>query len=104
MLIVGESMILNEDAYLEHHGILGQRWGVRRFQNADGSYKPAGKIRYSQASREASGSGHIKEQHRSNVQAINDMNISQKKKKIRCWLRKISLTRKLFKTKMLLTN
>ena len=74
-------MILNEDAYLEHHGILGQRWGVRRFQNADGSYKPAGKIRYSQASREASGSGHIKEQHRSNVQAINDMNISQKKKR-----------------------
>lgn len=29
--------------YLEHHGILGQKWGVRRFQNKDGSYTDAGK-------------------------------------------------------------
>ena len=31
---------------LYHHGILGQRWGVRRFQNPDGSLTPAGKKRY----------------------------------------------------------
>jgi len=31
---------------LEHHGILGMKWGVRRFQNEDGSLKPAGKKRY----------------------------------------------------------
>lgn len=31
---------------LYHHGIKGQRWGVRRFQNADGSLKAAGKKRY----------------------------------------------------------
>jgi len=34
--------------YLEHHGIKGQRWGVRRFQNNDGSYTAAGKRRYDQ--------------------------------------------------------
>ena len=28
--------------YLEHHGILGQKWGVRRYQNADGSYTAEG--------------------------------------------------------------
>lgn len=33
--------------YLEHHGILGMKWGVRRFENKDGSLTPAGKKRYS---------------------------------------------------------
>lgn len=31
---------------LSHHGILGQKWGVRRFQNADGTWTEAGKKRY----------------------------------------------------------
>lgn len=30
---------------LQHHGILGMRWGVRRYQNKDGSLTPAGKKR-----------------------------------------------------------
>lgn len=30
---------------LSHHGIKGQKWGVRRFRNKDGSLTPAGKKR-----------------------------------------------------------
>lgn len=33
--------------YLAHHGIVGQKWGVRRFQNKDGTLTSAGKKRYS---------------------------------------------------------
>ena len=32
--------------YLSHHGILGQKWGVRRYQNSDGTLTSAGKKRY----------------------------------------------------------
>lgn len=32
---------------LKHHGILGMKWGVRRYQNEDGSLTPEGQRRYS---------------------------------------------------------
>lgn len=32
--------------YLVHHGIKGQKWGIRRFQYSDGSLTPAGRRRY----------------------------------------------------------
>ena len=35
-----------DDNELEHHGIKGQKWGVRRFQNADGSLTEKGQKRY----------------------------------------------------------
>lgn len=36
---------MNDELY--HHGIKGQKWGVRRFQNPDGTLTPVGKARYS---------------------------------------------------------
>jgi hypothetical protein len=35
-----------KDGELYHHGIKGQKWGRRRFQNPDGSLTPAGEKRY----------------------------------------------------------
>lgn len=39
--------LLYEDNYLAHHGIKGQRWGIRRYQNEDGSLTELGKKHYS---------------------------------------------------------
>lgn len=37
--------------YLAHHGIKGMKWGIRRFQNEDGTRTPEGLKRYSKATR-----------------------------------------------------
>lgn len=34
------------EGQLQHHGILGMKWGVRRYQNEDGSLTDAGKKHY----------------------------------------------------------
>lgn len=40
---------MNEQAYLEHHGIKGMKWGVRRYQNYDGSYTRKGLQHYKES-------------------------------------------------------
>lgn len=46
MIVVEELEDLYDDEELEHSGIKGMRWGIRRFQNSDGSLTPAGRKRY----------------------------------------------------------
>lgn len=41
----GNFYLVPSDSELYHHGVKGMKWGVRRYQNADGSLTTAGKKR-----------------------------------------------------------
>lgn len=54
------------EEYLIHHGIKGQRWGIRRFQNEDGSLTSEGVKRYQTAK------GEYKQAKRDYDKSFND--------------------------------
>lgn len=43
---MSEYYLTQNDLYLAHHGIKGQKWGVRNYQNPDGTLTAEGRIRY----------------------------------------------------------
>lgn len=55
---------------LYHHGIKGQKWGVRRYQNADGSLTSAGKKRYGNSSKKLE---KLTQKAKSDKEALNDL-------------------------------
>ena len=60
-------MVINIQNELYHHGIKGQKWGVRRYQNADGSLTSAGRKKISKQYKklEIKGDNDLKKQYNS---------------------------------------
>lgn len=60
---------MTED-HLQHHGTKGMKWGVRRYQNADGSLTAEGKKRYKTIS--AGTRGQVKKLYKAKTQEDRD--------------------------------
>lgn len=61
--------------YLAHHGVKGQKWGIRRYQNPDGSLTDEGKRRYGYSIKSGSTLYRISENKRD---SNNNMYVSYK--------------------------
>lgn len=64
-----------------HHGIKGQKWGVRRYQNPDGSLTAAGKKRFKRASNDEK----IRNEHSRNAKSILYQQSLQNKENAKMW-------------------
>ena len=61
--------------YLEHHGILGQKWGIRRFQNPDGTLTEAGKKRQAQYDKLSKDVQKLNDKTWNNMRKLGDKNM-----------------------------
>ncbi len=67
---------------IEHYGVLGQKWGIRNYQNKDGSLKPAGEKRYAEKNDTSRGMRKAANQARlrdaSNRKMLSDTDLKKK--------------------------
>lgn len=79
---------------LAHHGILGMKWGVRRYQNADGSLTREGMKRYntSKSRYESAKKAHTeaKEQYKENKTDSNKANVKNAKAEVKSAKKQLS--------------
>ena len=70
--------LIYENDSLQHYGVIGMKWGVRRYQNKDGSLTPAGKKKISMKYRKLMD------------KANNEMERDEKKRHLDAWNRAVS--------------
>lgn len=77
-------LVKHSDDHLEHHGVLGQKWGIRRYQNADGSLTAEGKRRvYGDQGQYYGGYESFRNRHRRAIDAAKyEKDIAKNQKKL----------------------
>lgn len=70
-----------QEEIIYHHGIKGMKWGVRRYQNEDGSLTPAGKKRYAEDAEDAD--SEVKESRKQDVKNRRTLSDSELEEKIK---------------------
>ena len=66
---------IHYDSVIEHHGVRGQKWGMRRYQNPDGTLTPLGRKKLGRIERKVSKLGNNVNQSKSRY-----MQLAKKKK------------------------
>lgn len=81
---------------LTHWGIKGQKWGVRRYQNPDGTYTAAGKKRRNQ---EDTHEDYTKAHDKKNVKSMSDKELRERINRLQMEQQYANLTQKRSKGK-----
>lgn len=68
-----------DDEGLQHSGVMGMRWGVRRYQNEDGSLTPLGRIHYGRQLKKWQRKGYLDENGMLNIKGYNKLSKKDEK-------------------------
>ena len=88
------------DNELYHHGIKGMRWGVRRYQNPDGSLTNAGRKRRKQNAHE----DYIRAHSKKSIREMSDAELRSRNNRLQMEQQYKSLTKTTFSGKKILST
>lgn len=79
---------------LYHHGVKGMRWGVRRYQNPDGTLTPAGRKRQERLEQKKPHEDYAKAHSKKSVQQMSDKELRERNNRLQMERQYADLTKK----------